>query len=135
MVSNCKYVFISLFFFCLIQTITAFTSSLILKNYNKRINKLSHLTIFGVSKKYSDVLKIVRNDQPKILSFEKNEIDTTEDFSVVESIVKAADDRKAIDIVVLGIQGVSDITDYVIIMEGNSKPQTQAILNSVEVSS
>eukprot|EP01035_Chromulina_nebulosa_P019831 gene19831-25779_t len=82
-----------------------------------------------MSKKYSDVLKYLRNDQPKEIS-DKPEV--LEDLELIESIVKVADSRKANDIIVLSLRGVSDITDYVVIMDGNSKPQTQALLSTIE---
>lgn len=50
----------------------------------------------------------------------------------VESIVNAAVDRKAGNIIVLRIAEWTEVADYLIIMEGNSKAQLQAIEASIE---
>lgn len=46
---------------------------------------------------------------------------------LLKTVVKAADDKRAEDIVVLDMQGVSLIADYFIICHGNSEKQVQAI--------
>lgn len=46
---------------------------------------------------------------------------------LLKSIVKAADDKRAEDIVALNMQGVSLIADYFVICHGNSDKQVQAI--------
>ena len=51
----------------------------------------------------------------------------------VESIVLAADDRKAADIRVFRVSHLTEITSFIIIVEGNSKPQNQAISNLIDV--
>lgn len=49
-----------------------------------------------------------------------------------EIIAKAADDKKAKDIVILDMRGVTIITDYFIICHGTSTTQTRAIAEAVE---
>ncbi|MDF2961954.1 MAG: ribosome silencing factor RsfS [Paenibacillus sp.] len=46
-------------------------------------------------------------------------------------IVDAADDKKAMNIVTLNLQGVSLIADYFVICHGNSETQVQAIATEV----
>lgn len=46
--------------------------------------------------------------------------------------VKAADDKKAEDIVALNMQGVSAIADYFLICHGNSDKQVQAIAREMK---
>jgi ribosome-associated protein len=46
-------------------------------------------------------------------------------------IVDAADDKKAMNIVTLNLQGISLIADYFIICHGNSETQVQAIATEV----
>lgn len=46
--------------------------------------------------------------------------------------VKAADDKRAEDIVVLNMQGISLISDYFIICHGNSDKQVQAIAREMK---
>lgn len=48
--------------------------------------------------------------------------------------VEAGQDKKAEDILVLDLRGLSSFTDYFVIMQGNSARQNQAILESVELS-
>jgi ribosome-associated protein len=49
------------------------------------------------------------------------------DRSLLHTVVKAADDKKAEDIRVLNMHGISLIADYFIICHGNSDKQVQAI--------
>lgn len=51
---------------------------------------------------------------------------------LLETIVKAADDKRAEDIVALDMEGVSLLADYFVIMNGNSERQVQAIVDGVE---
>ncbi|KAL3904145.1 MAG: hypothetical protein SGILL_010181 [Bacillariaceae sp.] len=51
---------------------------------------------------------------------------------LVRSIVKAADARKAENIVALRVSKVSTVTSFVVIVTGNSRPQNQAIAASVK---
>ncbi len=48
--------------------------------------------------------------------------------------VKAGQDKKAEDILVLDLRGLSSFTDYFVIMQGNSVRQNHALLESVELS-
>jgi len=43
----------------------------------------------------------------------------------------AADDKKAIDIVVLDMQGISSFTDYFVIASASSEPQLKAISSGI----
>jgi ribosome-associated protein len=51
---------------------------------------------------------------------------------LLEVAVKAADDKRAEDIVALNMQGVSLIADYFIICHGNSDKQVQAIAREIK---
>ncbi len=55
---------------------------------------------------------------------------TTEDLA--KKVAEAADDKKAEDIVVLDMRGVSILADYFIICSGSATTQVRAIANSVE---
>ncbi len=46
--------------------------------------------------------------------------------------VKAADDKKAEDIVILNMQGLSTVADYFVICHGNSDKQVQAIASEIK---
>jgi ribosome-associated protein len=46
--------------------------------------------------------------------------------------VKAADDKRAEDIVALNMQGVSPVADYFVICHGNSDKQVQAIAREMK---
>jgi ribosome-associated protein len=50
----------------------------------------------------------------------------------LEKIVKAADGRKAQDLVVVTVGHVTTMTQALVICSGNSRPQNQAIANSVQ---
>lgn len=47
-------------------------------------------------------------------------------------IVNAAEDKKAFDIKVLEVKGVSSIADYFVILSGNSAPQVTSIGQEIE---
>lgn len=51
---------------------------------------------------------------------------------LLTTAVKAADDKRAEDIVVLNMQGISLIADYFIICHGNSDKQVQAIARELK---
>jgi kynureninase len=53
----------------------------------------------------------------------------------VESVVLAADDRKANEVKVLRVTHLTEVTRFMIVIEGNSNPQNQAIALSIEVKS
>jgi ribosome-associated protein len=46
-------------------------------------------------------------------------------------VVEAADDKKAINMVTLNLQGISMIADYFVICHGNSETQVQAIATEI----
>lgn len=51
---------------------------------------------------------------------------------LLEVAVKAADDKRAEDIVVLNMQGISLVADYFVICHGNSDKQVQAIAREMK---
>ncbi|MDE3839684.1 ribosome silencing factor [Bacillus methanolicus] len=51
---------------------------------------------------------------------------------ILLTAVKAADDKKAEDIVVLNMKGISIVADYFIICHGNSDKQVQAIAREMK---
>jgi len=57
--------------------------------------------------------------------------DAKELAEFVRCIVKAADGRKAEDIVALRVNHVSTLTSYLVILSGNSRPQNQAIAAAI----
>src|SRR5215470_7360227 len=52
-------------------------------------------------------------------------------FEQVEIAVRAADEKKAQEILVLRLSAITEFTDYFIICTGNSTRQTQAIADAV----
>jgi ribosome-associated protein len=74
----------------------------------------------------------------KVLKEELEQTGTTllspidrEIFDQVKSAVRAADDKKAQDIVVLRLAAITEFTDYFVICTGNSSRQTQAIADEI----
>jgi ribosome-associated protein len=55
-----------------------------------------------------------------------------ENHNLLATTVKAADDKRAEDIVVLNMNGVSLIADYFLICHGNSDRQVQAIAREIK---
>ena len=53
-------------------------------------------------------------------------------FDKVKVAVAAAEDKKAIDLVVLKLTELTAFTDYFVICSGNSQRQVQAIVDEVE---
>ncbi len=56
--------------------------------------------------------------------------------SIVEKwlkyVVDAMDDKKAIDLEVLNVKGISGVADYFVIAHGNSERQVQAIVSGIK---
>ena len=52
--------------------------------------------------------------------------------TLLHTIVKAADDKRAEDIMVLNMKGISLIADYFVICHGNSDKQVQAIAREIK---
>lgn len=52
--------------------------------------------------------------------------------NLVETIVSAAEEKKARDILVLDIRKLAGVTDYLVIMSGESAPQLKAIISEIE---
>ncbi|KKK33129.1 ribosomal silencing factor RsfS [Mesobacillus campisalis] len=51
---------------------------------------------------------------------------------LLQTAVKAADDKKAEDILVLNMKGISLVADYFLICHGNSDKQVQAIAREIK---
>lgn len=54
-----------------------------------------------------------------------------ESKELLEKVVKAADGRRAEDIVALKVDEISPMADYFVVMTGGSNRQVQAIVNSI----
>jgi len=55
----------------------------------------------------------------------------TESETLARACAEAASDKKAEDIVVLDLRGVSDFTDFFVVCSGSSEPQLKAISSSI----
>ncbi|MFK7695104.1 ribosome silencing factor [Paenibacillus sp. HJGM_3] len=51
--------------------------------------------------------------------------------AVMNMVVKAAEDKKAMNVVVLDLQNISMVADYYVICHGNSDVQVQAITTEI----
>lgn len=52
--------------------------------------------------------------------------------SLLQATVKAADDKRAEEIIALNMEGISLIADYFVICHGNSDKQVQAIASEIK---
>ncbi len=52
---------------------------------------------------------------------------------LARACVAAADDKKALDPVILDLREISSITDFMVICSAQSEPQLKAIANGVEI--
>ncbi|MBB6694255.1 ribosome silencing factor [Cohnella xylanilytica] len=50
---------------------------------------------------------------------------------LLQSVVEAAEEKKAYELVALNLQGISLVADYFLICHGNSDTQVQAIANEI----
>jgi ribosome-associated protein len=51
---------------------------------------------------------------------------------LIKTAIEAAQNKKALDLVVLDLRGIASFTDYFLICSGTSTPQNQAICNEIE---
>lgn len=51
--------------------------------------------------------------------------------NLAELVAKAASDKKARDIIIMDLQGISPVTDYFVICSANSTTQVQAIADNI----
>ncbi|MBE9117493.1 ribosome silencing factor [Lusitaniella coriacea LEGE 07157] len=70
------------------------------------------------------------NASSTISGANNNEEDSS--LQLAHAIAEAADDRKASDIVILGVTELCYLTDYFVIVSGFSKTQVRAIADSIE---
>ncbi|WP_425060645.1 Ribosomal silencing factor RsfS [Sporomusa carbonis] len=54
------------------------------------------------------------------------------DIKLAELVAQAASDKKARDIVIMDLTGISPVTDYFVICSANSTTQVQAIADNIE---
>lgn len=57
---------------------------------------------------------------------------TDNDSKLVELMAKAASDKKAHDIIIMDLVGISPVTDYFVICSANSTTQVKAIADNIE---
>jgi ribosome-associated protein len=57
---------------------------------------------------------------------------TDNDSKLVELIAKAASDKKARDIIIMDLVGISPVTDHFVICSANSTTQVKAIADHIE---
>lgn len=55
-----------------------------------------------------------------------------DELDLLKTVVKAADDKKAYDLMILNMQGLSPVADYFVIGHGNSDKQVQAIVKEIK---
>jgi ribosome-associated protein len=56
------------------------------------------------------------------------------ELEIAQLAAKAAEDKKANNVVILDLKGLSIIADYFVVCHGNSEPQVQAIVDNVKKS-
>jgi ribosome-associated protein len=88
------------------------------KKMNKRDRNLEQIL---------DSVEFVRHDHSKIVPLNEDPM-----IPIVEAAVIAADNRKAKAIEAFRISHLTEITTFMVIVEGNSKPQNQAIASAIE---
>ena len=84
--------------------------------------------------KRDEMIAAMLEDTEYIRGKDPNAVPLAEDplVPLVEDIVRAADKRKAKNIKAIRIEHLTEITTFMIIIEGNSRPPNQAIANAIE---
>ncbi|GAX16758.1 hypothetical protein FisN_21Hh205 [Fistulifera solaris] len=79
-----------------------------------------------------EMIDFIQEPMSSTVGDDKYSINTDETLlPLLECIVKAADGRKAEDIVALQVNHVSTLTSVLVIVSGNSRPQNQAIAAAI----
>jgi ribosome-associated protein len=87
----------------------------------------------STKKSTDDMLRFIEGPIGSTVGDEVGRYELDEDLiEQLEKIVKAADGRKAQDLVVVTVGHVTTMTQALVICSGNSRPQNQAIANSVQ---
>jgi len=75
--------------------------------------------------------KEIEKPRPEVPSAAEFSAEDQVIFEQVKTAVRAADEKKAQDLLVLRLTAITEFTDYFIICSGNSTRQTQAIADAV----
>lgn len=92
------------------------------------------LPSLGVFDKQKDMLEFIEEPMGNSVGDAPPDVPPEEDelAGLVKCIVRAADGRKAENIVALRVSQVSTVTSFVVVLSGNSRPQNQAIAAAVK---
>ena len=85
------------------------------------------------SKKGSTILSV--DDMNSLRTQMVNVVPLSEDslLPIVKAAVKSADDRKAASISAVRVSHLTEVTQFIVMIEGNNNRQIQAITDSIEV--
>ena len=88
----------------------------------------------GVIDKQKDMLDFINEPQGNSVGDDPPNVPPEQDelADLVRCVVKAADGRKADNIVALRVSQVSTLTSFLVILSGNSRPQNQAIAAAIQ---
>jgi ribosome-associated protein len=75
---------------------------------------------------------IEKSNFERVISLPQQQLEDDPELPVVVTAIKSADQRKAGNIMAMKISHMTEVTTFMIICEGTSKPQNQAIANAVE---
>jgi len=77
-----------------------------------------------------------RLDRPFLVHQLKEKLDALvadPEMALIKTLVQAADSRKALSIRVFHVDGLTNIMSYMVIIETNNKPQSEAVVAAIEV--
>ena len=113
----------------------SFQSAFFVKNvFLNRIPNSQQIILHSVNKRDKNFDKIF--DQIDFKRGQTDELPPMEQdplYPVIKSIVAAGSSRKSGGITALRVTHLTEVTRFMVILEGTSRPQTQAIANAVEV--
>jgi ribosome-associated protein len=92
------------------------------------------LSTLGVIDKQKSMLDFIEEPMETTVGDEPSDVPPERDelADLVRCIVRAADGRKADNIVAIRISKFSSLTSFVVILSGNSRPQNQAIAAAIK---
>eukprot|EP00429_Kryptoperidinium_foliaceum_P050932 CAMPEP_0176124472 /NCGR_PEP_ID=MMETSP0120_2-20121206/62759_1 /TAXON_ID=160619 /ORGANISM="Kryptoperidinium foliaceum, Strain CCMP 1326" /LENGTH=177 /DNA_ID=CAMNT_0017459251 /DNA_START=81 /DNA_END=610 /DNA_ORIENTATION=+ len=118
----------------MIQYAVLLTAAVVVNSWTVSTRTSRPQTVLYDKKNSKDMIDFINKPMKTTVGDEAPNVPPEEDelADLVRCVVRAADGRKAEDIVAIRVSAVSTLTSFVVIVSGNSRPQNQAIAAAIK---